>query len=171
MPQGPARGASIARRVLAVILAGLSALQPIGATSPGCTIGGLVTGRGVCCCATQESCCSAASPAPAQDGVFVKSEAERCTCEVDAPQPVNALPRASGASAETGSARALLQWIDRGALASACTPILSTASPPGEIVDPGAAPAGLRPPAPGSSAPGFARGARGLLAVTCVARC
>jgi len=155
----------IARRVLAAVLACLLALQQVGATSPGCTIGGLLTGRGVCCCAEPAdapapSCCSAAASPAKPDGVSVESGKKSCACGVDAPAPTNALPLQPGVRGEHGDAHALAHWIDQGAQTSACTPILSTASPP----EPS-------PLIPGTPTPGIARRDRGLLAVTCVARC
>jgi len=155
----------IARRVLAAVLACLLALQQVGASSPGCTIGGLLTGRGVCCCAEPEggsspSCCAAENPPTRPDGASVESGKKSCACGVDAPAPTSSLPAEAGVRGEHGDARTLTHWIDQGAHTSACTPILSTASPPGPS-----------PLIPGTPTPGIARRARGLLAVTCVARC
>jgi hypothetical protein len=159
--------AETVHRILAAALGLVLALQPIGATAPRCTIVGIWTGRGLCCCAVNapESCCSAARSASGRDGVSVRSSAGRCACEVDAPRPLSALPIDSGSRFENGSARALSEWIFAGARTSASTPILSTASPPGQE------PPGPLPPSPDTLAPGCARSARGILALTCVARC
>jgi len=153
------------RRVLAAILGMLVAFQPVGATSPQCTLGGLMTGRGVCCCAEPEepSCCSALKERERSQDVSVDAGGQLCACEKDVPAPLTALPHEAGARGKDGCSPSMDHWIDQGAQVSALTPILSTASPP---IEPGRLPFDS-PPAP----LGFERGARGLLAVTCVARC
>lgn len=154
-----------ARQVLSALLGMLVAFQPIGATSPQCTIAGLMTGRGVCCCAEPEkpSCCSTTEDRESSQDVSVEAEGQLCACEMDVPAPLTALPHDAGARGKDGSSPSMTHWIDLGAHVSALTPILSTASPPPE---PGLLPFDLS-----ATALGFERGARGLLAVTCVARC
>ncbi|MFN0008407.1 MAG: hypothetical protein ACKVXR_10910 [Planctomycetota bacterium] len=153
------------RQVLAALLGMLVAFQPIGATSPQCTIAGLMTGRGVCCCAEPEkpSCCSTAEERERSEDVSVEAEGQLCDCEMDVPAPLTALPHDAAVREESRSSLSMIDWVDQGAHASALTPILSTASPP---PDPGLIPFGTA-----TTALGFERGARGLLAVTCVARC
>jgi hypothetical protein len=153
------------RKLFAALLGMLVAFQPIGATSPKCTIAGLMTGRGVCCCAepAKPSCCSTKVDRGSSEDVSVEAKGMLCACEKDVPAPLTALPHDAGASGKDGSSSSVTHWIDRGAHVSALTPILSTASPPPE---PGLIPFGTAMPALG-----FERGARGLLAVTCVARC
>ena len=148
------------RRFLAALLGMLVAFQPIGATSPKCTIAGLVTGRGVCCCAepTKPSCCSSEKEREGSRDVSVEAKGMLCACEKDVPAPLTALPPAAGTGGKDGGSTSITHWIDLGAQVSALTPILSTASPPPE---PGRIPSGTP----------LEHGARGLLAVTCVARC
>jgi len=98
----------------------------------------------------------------------VTASAKRCPCEVKAPEPPTALLRDASARGSAGNTHALFRWIDRGAEISAATLVLSTASPPD---DPGAPRHGLRPFSPVPLATSVASGSRGLLAVTCVARC
>jgi hypothetical protein len=178
MPIPSSRKTPLTRRFLAAGLALLFALQPIGAASPRCAIAGLATGRGACCCATNSdtaentterapSCCSTAqAPAPSE-GVSVAATAERCGCGVDAPQAPSALPQDASAQAGQGGSHALKSWIDRGAEASA-TVVLPETRPPCSDLDPPPPP---RLDLPGTFATSVARGPRGLLAVTCVARC
>lgn len=153
------------RRVFAALLGMLVAFQPIGATAPQCTIAGLMTGRGVCCCAEPEkpSCCSSAEEQERSEDVSIEAEGRLCACEMDVPAPLTALPHEAGTRAKDASSPSMTHWIDLGAQASALTPILSTASPP---PDPGLTPFGTAMPALGLEC-----GARGLLAVTCVVRC
>ena len=160
---------TLLRRALATILAALFAIQPIGAISPKCAVVGWMRGRGSCCCAeptSAPSCCAIAKNQARPEGVTVTAGAKRCTCEVNAPEPPTALIRDTGARAADGSTHSLTAWIDRGADRSASTPVLSTASPPGELE---AARHGLRPFLPVAPATSVASGSRGLLAVTCVA--
>lgn len=163
----------IARRILACFLAALFVVQSIAQASSACSIWALISGRGACCCVNPAklqapSCCSTADIGRDVSGTSLSS-VKRCTCEVRAPEPLPALPRESGArGVDGGSDRHLERWIGSGALASASTPILEWASPPGEacvaLMD------GLHP-FPCASAPNLARGVRGLLAMICVARC
>lgn len=162
------------RRLLACLMAGLFVVQPIIQASPACSILALISGQGACCCAKPSkvqapSCCSTADISRDASGTSLSSPVKRCGCEVRAPGPLPALPRESGARSVDGdSDRCLDRWIGSGALASASTPILEWASPPGEasvaLLD------GVHPFSR-ASAPSLARGARGLLALICSARC
>lgn len=162
-----------ARRLVAGLLAGLVVVQPIAQASSACSISALISGRGACCCANPSeveapTCCSKAGIGPDASGAALSSSVRRCTCEVRAPQPFPALPRDPEArGVDGGGDRCLERWIASGALASASTPILEWASPPGEACV--ALIEGLRP-FPCATVPSLARGVRGLLAEIGVAR-
>jgi hypothetical protein len=158
----------IARRVLAAVLGCLLAIQSVGATSPGCTIGGLLTGRGVCCCAAPEggsasSCCSAEESPATPDGASVEPSEESCACGVDAPAPTSSLPAESGARGEHRDTQTLTHWIDQGARVSSAAPWIpspTTHDPPGS----------RSPTVPDTVARACERGVNGLLAVLGVVR-
>jgi hypothetical protein len=156
-------------KLLSMLLAALCALQPIGGTPPRCAIAGWMTGRACCCVeAPRRSCCAASATRAPADRVSVTEREPRCGCQASAPAAPVAFVREIGTRERSVGAGSLLAWIDQGARSSAATPVLSTASPP-EVLGP--EPPGLDSLVPAAGPIGLARGSRGLLAVTCVARC
>lgn len=164
----------IARRILACFLAALFVVQPIAQASPACSVLALLSGQEACCCegpaqVQAPSCCSGTDTGRDAAAASLSARAEPCACEVDAPEPLPALPRGAGTrSADGGGERGLERWIEAGALASASIFVLEWASPPGEAC--ADLVAGLHP-FPCLPAPNLARGVRGFLAVICVVRC
>ena len=163
-----------ARQVLACLLAVLFAVQPNARASSACSSGKPVSGGVSCCCTAftnvlATSCCSTEAPSRDSSSESILSPFSRCTCEMQAPAPLSALPRESDLrGAERGSDSCFHRWIETGALASASTPFLGWTSPPGDVHialldrfhpfgDPTAAVLVRRP--------------RGLLDLICIARC
>jgi len=160
-----------ARRILACLLAVLFAIQPIARASSACSSDS--AGEGCCCSVSTSvsatSCCSTeTSNRSTSSGSFL-SPLSRCTCEMQAPAPLSALPRELGLrGAERGGDGCCGRWIERGAFASASTPLVAWVSPPGDahvtLRD------GLHPL--GNPTAGMhLRRPRGLLDLICVARC
>ena len=163
-----------ARRLFACFLAALFAAQPTAWASSACSKRELTSGMPSCCCsvpasALATSCCSTEVSSRADSDVPVLSLLSRCSCELQAPVPLPALPRESSPRGnERGSDRTIDRWIESGALASASTPLLDWASPPG---DPSVAlHCGLHP-FDSPTAAVLVRRPRGLLDLICVARC
>ena len=163
-----------ARQVLACLLAVLFAIQPNARASSACPKGKPVSGGENCCCSVPPTvpatnCCSTEALGRDTSGEPILSPLSRCACEMQAPAPLSALPRESGLrGAERGSDSCFHRWIETGALASASTPFLGWASPPGDVHS--ALHDGLHPFGNPTAAV-FVRRPRGLLDLICVARC
>lgn len=130
------------RRLGALALAVLVALQPAGTAWAGCGLRSVLSG-GSCCCRAEpdgnetavvpgtgedaRSCCASRAPKPEIERreVSVRRAAEPCECSVRAPFPAQALPRASEARGCGGEqTEILLGWIAAGSRESAATPCL-----------------------------------------------
>lgn len=163
-----------ARQVLACVLPVLFAIQPNARASSACSSGEPVSGGVSCCCSAPTnvlatSCCSTGAPSRDDSGESILSPLSRCTCEMQAPAPLSALPLESGLrGAERGSDSCFHQWIETGALASASIPFLGWASPPGDVH---VAPHDRFHPFGDPTAAVLVRRPRGLLDLICIARC
>lgn len=160
-----------ARQFLACFLAVLFVVQPIARALSACSSD---SGGENCCCSVSTSvsatgCCSTAISNRDTSSVSFLSPLSRCTCEMQAPAPLSALPRELGLrGAERGGDGCFGRWVERGAFASASTPLVAWVSPPGDahvtLRD------GLHPL--GNATAGIRlRRPRGLLDLICVARC